>query len=103
MKTLEISRHRRIGPMAEPIVHEIQPPAGVVWIDELCCLECGLALANVYSRARKTVLLAPALRSGGIHYIYRDQIACPKCGAERSFYSVPMSAIRLGLVGASGE
>ena len=57
----------------------------------LSCLSCGLALAPVYEHKGRTVLRFDHA------FIWRAELVCPRCGAERRFVSDPMSAVRLGI------
>lgn len=96
------------GPMPEPKpIYSVPPEYGGRtarrrYQASLVCEECGSVLVEVTERGGKTVVFDPGRVPGERPvYIYRAQFVC-SCGAERSFYSVPMSAIRLGIVEAGG-
>jgi hypothetical protein len=65
---------------------------------DLLCLKCGRHLARVVEHKGHTALLLYEADSITA-FLTRGEIVCPapKCGGLREFYSVPMSAIRLGI------
>lgn len=76
----------------------VQPPQ---FFADLICESCGQAIALVRERDGKTVLMPRHAPGEAPMYVYRAQLVCA-CGAERSFFSVPMSAVQLGIAEAGG-
>jgi hypothetical protein len=70
------------------------------YLSELTCKACRATLATVTEWDRRTCVI---LRTTEGHPClgFRVRFRC-ECGEERLFESVPMSAIRLGIVEADG-
>jgi len=67
------------------------------YLEYLHCLECNHILALVMEHDGRTAIeLAFAGRTEIT--IFRASLTCPNCGAKREFVSIPLSAIRLGIV-----
>jgi hypothetical protein len=71
------------------------PSSGAVSRDTLTCRRCGATLATVTEYDRKTALIL-STREGLPVLAFRARIVCA-CGAAWTFYSAPMSAVRLGI------
>lgn len=98
----EDPQHAPIQGKAQASLEDAVPAAmniGVPMLQDFRCLKCGRKLARILERDGRTCIEMP-LPEGHI-VVSRAQVLCA-CGAERSFYSVPMSAVRLGIVGAAG-
>ena len=67
------------------------------FLDHFSCLNCHAILAEVIECENKTALYFHF--SGYARMIVRRAtITCQECGTDRKFFSVPMSAKRLGIV-----
>lgn len=66
------------------------------YLSELTCKACHAVLATVVQWDRRTAVI---LRTNDGHPVlaFRARFRCD-CGEERLFTSVPMSAIRLGII-----
>ena len=61
------------------------------------CTQCGYELAEVLNHKRRTALSLFIADGVGV-LVFRGRLTCPRCCAGRDFVSVPMSAIKLGIV-----
>jgi hypothetical protein len=68
------------------------------YLATLTCRRCGATLATVTEYDRKTALIL-STREGLPVLAFRARIVCA-CGAARTFYSAPSSAVRLGIAEA---
>ena len=62
----------------------------------IVCEHCGLEFGEVVSRNNKLALVL-YLADGVIVHVFSGEITCAVCREVRTFVSVPMSAVRLGI------
>jgi len=67
------------------------------YLDHLHCLKCGYVFSEVIEHEGRTAI-SLMLVDGTESKIFRATLTCPICGAERKFYSEPLSGIRIGVV-----
>jgi len=71
----------------------------MTYIVPFSCSSCDYELADVIEHEGRTAL-SLFLADGATVLIIRGRIMCPKCRISRTFVSVSMKAIRLGIADA---